>query len=96
MLLRYLYLQQLSAGCADGARACAQGAFSVAAKAKVPVVPVTLVGTGALMPNGQEGRMYGGRVRMVVHPPIPPGTPDAMMEAARQQIASCLPPAMVA
>ena len=73
-----------------------QGAFSVAAKAKVPVVPVTLIGTGALMPNGQESRMYNGSVRMVVHPPIPPSTPDAMMEATRSQIASCLPPSMVA
>ena len=84
-------LQRLTCG-----RACPQGAFSVAAKAKVPVVPVTLIGTGALMPNGQESHMYSGSVRMVVHPPIPPSTPDAMMEATRREIASCLPPAMVA
>ena len=73
-----------------------QGAFSVAAKAKVPVVPVTLLGTGKLMPNGQEGRMYGGRVRMIVHPPIQPGSADDMMAAARQAIASPLPPGAVA
>lgn len=68
-----------------------QGAFSVASKAKVPIVPVTLLGTGHLMPNGQEGRMYNGRVRMIVHPPIAPGSPDATMEEARRQIASALP-----
>ena len=48
-----------------------QGAFSVAVKAKVPVVPITLIGTGALMPNGQEGKLYAGEgVRIVVHPPV--------------------------
>ena len=73
-----------------------QGAFSVAAKAGVPVVPVTLEGTGRLMPNGQEGRMYGGPVRMVVHKPIQPGKPDEMMAQARQNIASCLPASTVA
>ncbi len=73
-----------------------QGAFSVAAKAGVPIVPVTLVGTGKLMPNGQEGRMYGGPVRMIVHKPIQPGKPDEMMAQARQEIASCLPASAVA
>ena len=73
-----------------------QGAFSVAAKAGVPIVPVTLVGTGKLMPNGQEGRMYGSPVRMVIHKPIQPGKPDEMMTQARQEIASCLPASAVA
>ncbi|CAL8469963.1 g9505 [Coccomyxa elongata] len=68
-----------------------KGAFSVASKAKVPIVPVTLLGTGHLMPNGQEGRMYNGRVKMIVHPPIGPGNPDDTMEEARRQIASGLP-----
>ena len=35
-----------------------KGAFSVAVKAGAPVVPVTLVGTGALLPNGREGELY--------------------------------------
>lgn len=63
----------------------------MASKAKVPIVPVTLLGTGHLMPNGQEGRMYSGRVKMIVHPPIGPGNPDDTMEEARRQIASGLP-----
>ena len=71
-----------------------KGAFSVAAKAKVPVVPVTLVGTGALMPAGQESRLFGGGVTVVVHPPIPPGDAGAMMVAAREAVASALPPAL--
>jgi hypothetical protein len=54
------------------------------------------MGTGRLMPNGQEGKMYNGRVRMVVHPVIPPGNPDSMMEEARSKIASALPAGAVA
>lgn len=73
-----------------------QGAFSVASKAGVPIVPVTLLGTGRLMPNGQEGKMYNGRVRVVVHSPIAPGNPDQTMEEARRVIASALPAGAVA
>ncbi len=48
-----------------------KGAFSVAGKAGVDVVPVTLLGTGDLMPSGQEGSLRPGAVRIVVHQPIP-------------------------
>lgn len=61
-------------------RSCVQqkGAFSVAAKAGVPVVPITLIGTGTIMPTitGLAGpeklrEAFGdNRVRVVVHPPI--------------------------
>ena len=69
-----------------------QGAFSIAAKAGVPVVPVTLVGTGRLMPNGKESRLYAGGARLVVHPRIPPSRDaGAMAAAARQVIAEALP-----
>ncbi|KAK9843662.1 hypothetical protein WJX81_001549 [Elliptochloris bilobata] len=69
-----------------------KGAFSIAAKAGVPVVPVTLVGTGRLMPNGQESRLFGGGARVVVHPRIPPSKDaDAMAAAARAVIAESLP-----
>ena len=75
-----------------------QGAFSVAQKAKVPVVPITLIGTGRLMPNGQEGRLFwGSGVRIVVHPPLPANTPaDVLMDQTRKAIASKLPPELVA
>ena len=52
-----------------------QGAFSVAAKAKVPVVPISIVGTGRKMPNKQENKMFPGGVRMVVHPQVNPHLP---------------------
>lgn len=48
-----------------------QGAFSVAVKTGKPVVPITIIGTGKLMPNGQESRLYGGSgVKIIVHPRI--------------------------
>ncbi len=49
-------LEEMRCGVGRSNSACicgAQGAFSVASKAKVPIVPVTLIGTGHLMPNGQ-------------------------------------------
>lgn len=68
-----------------------KGAFSVAKKAKVLVVPITLVGTGRLMPNGKEGVLRKGGVKMIVHPSIDP-TKDAdeMCKEAQEVIASSL------
>lgn len=43
----------------------------MAVKTGKPVVPISLVGTGKLMPNGKESRLYGGRgVKIIVHPRI--------------------------
>lgn len=73
-----------------------KGAFSVAAKAGVPVVPVTLLGTGDLMPNKREYLLYPGRVKVIIHPQVPAGNADDMMDAAFKVIASSLPPGAVA
>ena len=73
-----------------------KGAFSVAAKAKVPVVPITLVGTGDLMPNKREDLLFPGKVDVVIHPVVAPGDADEMMEAAYKTIASSLPPGRIA
>jgi 1-acyl-sn-glycerol-3-phosphate acyltransferase len=74
-----------------------KGAFSVAAKAGVPVVPVTLLGTAGVMPNGREGEMYGGRIRIVVHPPVlPQKDAGKMADEARRAVASALPADLVA
>uniref|UniRef100_A0A383WDN4 1-acyl-sn-glycerol-3-phosphate acyltransferase n=1 Tax=Tetradesmus obliquus TaxID=3088 RepID=A0A383WDN4_TETOB len=74
-----------------------KGAFSVAVKAGVPVVPITLVGTGDIMPSGREGQMYAGRVTIVVHPMIPAKGMDAdkVCAEARKAVASALPPELV-
>ena len=73
-----------------------KGAFSVAAKAGVPVIPITLVGTGDLMPNKKEYLLYPGKVEVIVHPQVPASTADAMMDAAYKAIAGALPPGAVA
>lgn len=74
-----------------------KGAFSVAAKQKIPVVPITLVGTYQLMKNGDEGKLYPGTIRIVVHPQIDGNTDaDTMMAESYKRIASALPPGAVA
>lgn len=40
-----------------------QGAFSVASKQQVPVVPITMDGTGDLMPNTMEYMLFPGAVK---------------------------------
>ena len=73
-----------------------KGAFSVAAKAGVPVVPITLKGTGDLMPNKKEYLLYPGKVEVVIHPAIPPSDAESMMKASYDAIASELPPELIA
>ncbi|KAG8639443.1 1-acyl-sn-glycerol-3-phosphate acyltransferase BAT2, chloroplastic isoform X2 [Manihot esculenta] len=67
-----------------------KGAFSVAAKTKVPVVPITLVGTGEIMPSGMEGILNFGSVRVVVHKPVEGSDPEVLCKEVRNKIASVL------
>ncbi|XP_058085805.1 1-acyl-sn-glycerol-3-phosphate acyltransferase BAT2, chloroplastic-like isoform X1 [Magnolia sinica] len=67
-----------------------KGAFSVAAKTGVPVVPITLMGTGNLMPSGREGILNTGSVRAVIHKPIEGSNPELLCDAARNAIADVL------
>ncbi|KAL6539340.1 hypothetical protein OROHE_011111 [Orobanche hederae] len=64
-----------------------KGAFSVAAKTRVPVVPITLIGTGEIMPAGMEGKLNPGSVKVVVHPSIIGNNPDELCSEARNVIA---------
>lgn len=68
-----------------------KGAFSVAAKAKVPVVPISIVGTGKKMPNHHENKMFPGSVTMVVHPQVQPTSADQMLKEAFEAVKSGLP-----
>ena len=70
-----------------------KGAFSVASKEGVPVVPITLDGTGRLMRNGEEHSLFPGKVVLTVHRPIPPGNPEEMCAAAQKAVESALPAA---
>ncbi|KAA8522863.1 hypothetical protein F0562_009286 [Nyssa sinensis] len=53
-----------------------KGAFSIAAKTRIPVVPITLIGTGKIMPAGREGILNPGSVKVVIHKPIEGNNPD--------------------
>ena len=75
-----------------------KGPFFLAMQSDVPVVPVTLVGTGTLLPKGGL-RLRRGTVQVVVHRPLLPrdfANRDALKEAVRAAIASALPPAPLA
>ncbi|XP_038882495.1 1-acyl-sn-glycerol-3-phosphate acyltransferase BAT2, chloroplastic-like [Benincasa hispida] len=67
-----------------------KGAFSVAAKTKVPVVPITLVGTGSIMPAGFEGILNKGSVKVVIHKSMVGSDPEALCNQARSVIADAL------
>ncbi|XP_062157609.1 1-acyl-sn-glycerol-3-phosphate acyltransferase BAT2, chloroplastic-like isoform X1 [Alnus glutinosa] len=64
-----------------------KGAFSVAAKTKVPVVPITLMGTGKIMPAGMEGILNEGDVKVVIHKPIEGSDAQVLCNEARNTIA---------
>lgn len=67
-----------------------RGAFTLAAKANVPVVPVSLIGTGRLMPNGMEGTLRAGSVKLVIHPPLLGNDPDKLVDLSRTVISQSL------
>ncbi|XP_057509458.1 1-acyl-sn-glycerol-3-phosphate acyltransferase LPAT1, chloroplastic-like isoform X2 [Actinidia eriantha] len=67
-----------------------KGAFSIAAKTKVPVVPITLIGTGKIMPAGREGILNLGSVRIVIHKPIKGNNADVLCNEGRNVIADML------
>ncbi len=70
-----------------------KGPFFLAKQCGVPVVPVTLAGTGTLLPKGAL-KLRGGTVDVIFHPPLSPSdfpTRDALKEAVREAIASALP-----
>nr|GEW89312.1 1-acyl-sn-glycerol-3-phosphate acyltransferase 1, chloroplastic isoform X1 [Tanacetum cinerariifolium] len=64
-----------------------KGAFSIAAKTGVPVVPITLIGTGKIMPTGMEGLLNPGMVKVVIHQPIKGDDADILCTEARNVIA---------
>ncbi|KAJ6406947.1 hypothetical protein OIU84_010457 [Salix udensis] len=67
-----------------------RGAFSVAAKVGVPVVPITLIGTGKIMPTGLEGILNPGSVKVIIHKPIEGSDAAVMCNEARNAIAEAL------
>ncbi|XP_021752298.1 1-acyl-sn-glycerol-3-phosphate acyltransferase 1, chloroplastic-like isoform X1 [Chenopodium quinoa] len=76
---------------ADGAL-CFQskGAFSVAAKTQVPVAPMTIIGTGSIMPAGKEKMLNPGSVKVVIHPCLMGNDAQVLCNQARSVIADTL------
>ena len=73
-----------------------RGGFILARKADVPVIPVTINGSGKVNPAGQI-RLYSGKISITLHPPIvaPPELRKSeaetwMMGAVRGRIESVL------
>ncbi|RRA47473.1 lysophospholipid acyltransferase family protein [Acidipila sp. EB88] len=70
-----------------------KGPFFLAKECGAPVVPVTLIGTAALLPKGKF-RLRSGTVDVVVHAALDPrdfADRDALKDAVRAAIASALP-----
>lgn len=67
-----------------------KGAFSIASKCGVPVVPITLIGTGKIMPVGMESRLYPGSIKVVIQKPIYGKNTEELCNEARNIIAETL------
>jgi len=76
-----------------------KGPFTMAARAGVRVVPVTIVGTHLFQPPGAFVPLAVPRgVRVVIHPPIdapPEKQEEAALQAAKAAVVSALPPSML-
>lgn len=59
-------------------------------KTGVPVVPITLTGTGKIMPAGMEGILNPGSVKVFIHEPIQGSDPAVLCKEAREIIAKDL------
>jgi 1-acyl-sn-glycerol-3-phosphate acyltransferase len=73
-----------------------RGGFMLALRAGVPVVPVTINGSGKVTPAGTL-RLYGGRISVTLHPPIMPAATalrgeaeTVLMKKVRDAISSTL------
>jgi 1-acyl-sn-glycerol-3-phosphate acyltransferase len=73
-----------------------RGGFLLALKASVPVVPVTISGSGQVNPAGRT-RIYRGTITITLHPPLTPETTTSrgsaettLMEQVHNSIASAL------
>lgn len=67
-----------------------KGAFSVATKTGVPVLPITIMGTGKIMPPGREGIINSGVVKVVIHKPLNGKDAEKICSEARDIIAQTL------
>ncbi len=72
-----------------------KGVFIMALRARVPIVPISLINSSAIQPPG-EYRIRPGVIEVIFHDPIPtenmgPEDRDRLVEMTRAAIASALP-----
>lgn len=67
-----------------------KGAFSVAAKKNVPVVPVTIIGAHEAMASGKEYELHNGGIKVIVHPMIQSTDADELCARAEKIIKEAL------
>lgn len=73
-----------------------KGPFYLAMESGAPCIPVSIHGTGQIMPKGKAGIRLGG-VQITFHAPIDPrnfASREELMDAVRDAIASGLPDSM--
>jgi 1-acyl-sn-glycerol-3-phosphate acyltransferase len=71
-----------------------RGAFKIAYDFKLPILPITIVGTREILPS-KSVLIAPGRVKMVIHPPVPmegkkKTSIDVVQEEVRETIKSAL------
>lgn len=78
-----------------------KGPFAMAKRAKVPIVPITILGTGRLMPSKREYQLFrsGAGVDVVVHPlvsaqEIQERPEEEISKRVKATIESALPPSL--
>jgi 1-acyl-sn-glycerol-3-phosphate acyltransferase len=69
-----------------------KGAFRTAADTGLPLLPVTIIGSHAVLP-AKTLRLFPGHIRLVLHPPIDTVgvEPLELLRQSREVIASALP-----
>ncbi|HYN15666.1 MAG TPA: lysophospholipid acyltransferase family protein [Terriglobales bacterium] len=70
-----------------------KGPFHLAMESRVPVVPITLIGTHEIWPKG-EFAIHPGTATVIFHEPIDPGaysSQEQLTDAVRERIRSGLP-----
>jgi len=77
----------------------ALGPFKMAKRVGVPIVPITILGSGRIMPSGKEYLVYrsGAGVQIIIHPMISEEDAqaidaDKLVARTKTTIASALPP----
>lgn len=68
-----------------------QGAFSLAKRAQVPIVPISMIGPGYIMPNGKEYLLRNGKIVIKVPSPVAALYPSVSLSLESKQLRGTMP-----